>query len=86
MTISTPGTKMGGGQVFLNEKLLKFTGEFSGSRKVMTATFERPRRMTNFIEAIYDTGCTFKMKVENVKRAADDSKSGAVQINRKFGT
>jgi len=66
-TLSVPGTKQGGGHVFLNEKMLKITGEFSGSRKVMSVAFDKPKNMKDLVEAIYDTGCSFRKTLQNAR-------------------
>ena len=77
MRISTPGTKLHGGQVFLNKNLIEITGEFSGSRTIMSATFDRPRDIGSLINAIYESKCAFTKTLETVRKMSDKSGSSA---------
>lgn len=64
MRLTTPGTKTVGGRVFLDEGLRAFTGEFSGSRQVMSAEFKRPKDMDAFIGALYRVDLSIRKRVD----------------------
>lgn len=64
LRISVPGTKSKGGIIFLNKNITQVTGEFSGSRSVMNASFRKPASLEGLIDEIYNSGFSFKKKVE----------------------
>lgn len=70
MRLIAPGTKSIGGRVFLNEKLREFTGDFSGSRQIMSAEFNRPKDMDGFVAAIYRTGLSIKKRIDSASEVA----------------
>jgi hypothetical protein len=73
MRLIAPGTKNKGGRVFLDDDIRKFTGDFSGSRQVMSAEFKKPRNMDDFIGAIYKAGLTVKKRVDAHKEVDSTS-------------
>lgn len=64
MRLLTPGTKTAGGRVFLDDAIRSFTGEFAGSRQVMSAEFKRPKDMDAFISALYRAGLALKKRID----------------------
>lgn len=64
MRMIAPGTKSKGGRVFLDESIRSITGEFSGSRAIMSAEFNRPSNMDEFIGALYKAGLAITKRVD----------------------
>lgn len=65
--ITTPGSKNRGGQIFLNQALIEITGEFAGSRSIMSASFGRPDSMENMIRLLYAAKCSISKSVRNTE-------------------
>lgn len=71
LRLVTPGSKSKGGMVFLDENILAITGEFSGSRSVMSADFKKPSNMEGFVSALYRAGLSIKKRVDSFENRDD---------------